>query len=138
MKRFGNLVSAAVLGIGLFTATTQAQTNAQEIADNLRAQLSEVQITKTELKARAEQLEEDLKPENIEFSLAGVGSTHPELLRERRQRQLTVVLAGVREQLDELDLRQSRLETAIVEADAEAYWQSAGIVSNTQRRSNRP
>jgi hypothetical protein len=124
---------------GLFAATTLAQTSAQEIAANLRVQLSEVQVRQAEMQARAEQLEEDLKPENIERSLAGVGSTHPERLREQRRRQLEIARAYVRVQLDELDRSQTRLETAIAEADAVAYWQSAGIaIGATQRTNNLP
>jgi hypothetical protein len=124
MKRLMFRIPATLLLSGLFATTTSAQ----EIAANLRVQLSEVEIQKSELQARGEQIQEDLKPENIERSLAGIGSTRPELLRERRQRQLEVAKARVRLQLDDLDRIQTRLETAIAEADAEAYWESAGIV----------
>jgi hypothetical protein len=127
MKRLVNRIPAILLLSGLLATTALAQTNAQEIAANLRVQLSEVQITKAEMQARDEQLQEDLKPENIERSLAGIGSTHPELLREGRRRQLELARARVRVQLDELDLSQTRLESAIADADAVAYWQSAGI-----------
>lgn len=128
MKRLMFRIPATLLLSGLFATTILAQTSAQEIAANLRVQLSEVEIQKSELQARGEQIQEDLKPENIERSLAGIGSTRPELLRERRQRQLEVAKARVRLQLDDLDRIQTRLETAIAEADAEAYWESAGVV----------
>src|SRR5258705_5331891 len=102
-------------------------------------QLSEVQVRKAEMQARDEQLEEILKPENIERSLAGLGSTQPERLREQRRRQLEIPRAGVRVHLDELDRSQTRLETAIGEADAVAYWQSTGIaICTTQRTNNLP
>jgi len=127
MKRLVTGIPAILLLSGLFAITTLAQTSAQEIATNFRLQLSEVQVRQAELQVRSEQLEEDLKPENIERSVAGLGSTRPELLREQRRRQLEIVKAGVRVQLDELDRSQTRLETAIVEADALAYWQSAGL-----------
>jgi hypothetical protein len=68
--------------------------------------------------------------------VAGVGSTRPELLREQRQRQLEIARARVRVQLDELDRRHTRLETAIAEADALAYWQSAGIDTGSTQRTN--
>ena len=98
-----------------------------------------MQVTKAEMQARDEQLEEDLRPENIERSLAGIGSTRPELLRERRRRQLEIARAWVRAQLDELNRSQTRLETAIAEADAAAYWQSAGIgIGTTQGTNNWP
>ncbi len=127
MKRLVTGIPAILLLSGLFAITTLAQTSAQEIATNFRLQLSEVQVRQAELQARSEQLEEDLKPENIERSVAGIGSTHPERLREQRRRQLEIVRASVRLQLDELDRSHARLEAAIVEADALAYWQSAGL-----------
>src|SRR5205823_3361221 len=75
---------------------TPAQSNAQERAANLRAQLVEAQARQAELQTRLQQLEENLKPENIERSLAGVGSVHPEELREARRRQLEIEKRGVR------------------------------------------
>jgi len=111
----------------VFAITTLAQTDAQEVAANLRVQLVEVQLRQTELQTRNEQLEEDLRPENIERSLAGIGSTHPERLREQRRRQLEVAKIRLRLELDELDGNYQRLEKAIAEADDLAYWQSAGI-----------
>ena len=128
MKTLLRPVLATLLLTGLLTITTYAQTSAQEIADNLRLQLNELEVRQAELQARAQQLEEDLKPENIERSLAGVGSTRPEELREQRRRQLELAKSRIRFQLDELDRVHARLEAAIVEADAEAYWQSAGVV----------
>jgi hypothetical protein len=134
MKSLVNQIPAALVLSGLLATTIVAQTSAQEIAANLRVQLNEVQLRKAEMQARDEQLEEDLKPENIERGLAGIGSTHPELLRERRRRQLEIARAYVRAQLDELDRNQTRLETAVAEADAVAYWQSAGIDTGTSQR----
>jgi ribosome biogenesis SPOUT family RNA methylase Rps3 len=112
---------------GLFAATVLAQSSAKETAASLRAQLSEVQIKKAEVQALDEQLQEDLRPENIERSFAGFGSTHPERLRELRRRQLEITRAGVRIELDDLDRSQTCLEAAIGEAETVAYWQSASI-----------
>jgi hypothetical protein len=136
MKRLVDRIPVILLLSGLFATTTLAQTSAQEIAASFRLQLSEVEVRQTEMQARDEQLEEDLKPENIERSLAGIGSTHPERLREQRRRQLETARALIRVQLDELDRSQTRLETAIAEADALAYWQSAGITIDTTQRTN--
>ncbi len=106
-------------------APAHAQTRAQEKAASLRAQLAEVEAKQAELQTRLQNLDEKLKPENIENSLAGVGSTHPEDLREQRRRQLEIERNGVRAQLDLLATSHSRLETAIATADADAYRQSA-------------
>jgi len=135
MKKVVTRIPAILLLSGLFAITTLAQTSAQEIAANSRLQLSEVQLRQAELQARSEQLEEDLKAENIERSVAGIGSTHPERLRELRRRQLEITRARVRIELDELDRNQTCLEAAIGEADTVAYWQSAGIaIGNLQGR----
>ena len=138
MKKLVTRIPAILVLSGLIATTVLAQTSAEEIAANFRMQLNEIQVRQAEMQARDEQLEEDLRPENIERSLAGIGSTRPELLRERRRRQLGIARVRVRAQLDELDRSRTRLETAIAEADAVAYWESAGIDSGTTQRTNLP
>ena len=117
------VVFAALLMIEPSPASTQ--TGAQEKAASLRAQLIDVETKQAELQTRLQNLEEKLKPENIESALAGVGSTHPEDLREQRRRQLEIERNGLQKQLELLNTSHSRLETAIAAADAEAYRQSA-------------
>lgn len=112
-------------------SSAEIQTNAQEKAANLRSQLSEVEARQSELQARLQKLEEDMKSENIERSLAGVGSTRPEDLREQKRRQLEIERNGVRAQLDLLTVSHTRLETAIAQADADAYRQSAAPMTAT-------
>jgi len=98
---------------------------AAESLEKLRAQLLDVQAKEEELRERARQLEESLKPENIEHSLAGVGSTRPEELREYRRRQLTKEKDGVLAQLKVVETSRQRLETAILNAQGRAYQESA-------------
>jgi len=114
-----------VLALALFLIPVRAQEGPQERAARLRAQLADVQAQQTELQTRFSQVNEDLKPENIERSLAGVGSTHPEDLREARRRQLEIQRKGIQSQLDSLEATRARLETAITSADAESYRQTA-------------
>lgn len=112
----------------VFTANAFAQDQpetAAESLEKLRAQLSDVQANEEALRAQAQELEESLKPENIERSLAGVGSTRPEELRESRRRQLTIARDGVLAQLKLLETSRQRLETAILNAEGRAYQQSA-------------
>ena len=118
------LLLLAVLFTGSVFAEDQPETAAESL-EKLRAQLLEVQAKEEGLRARAQQLEESLKPENIERSLAGVGSTKPEELRESRRRQLTIERDGVLAQLKLLETSRQRLETAIANAEARAYQQSA-------------
>jgi septal ring factor EnvC (AmiA/AmiB activator) len=60
-----------------------------------------------------------LKPENIEKSTSGYGTTHPEELREQRKRQLESEMQRVRKQLDQLAASHTRLDEAIATSDAE-------------------
>ena len=110
-----------------FSGAVQAQQapSAAENAEKLRAQLLDIQTKEDELKARAEELDEALKPENIEHSLAGIGSTKPEELREAKRRQLQKQRDGIEAQLRTLETSRLRLESAILDADARAYQQSA-------------
>src|SRR5437016_5253795 len=125
-----------LVAAGFLAVRTPAQTNAQERAANLRAQLADTDARQTELQSRLRQLEENLKPDNIERSLAGVGSVHPEELREARRRQLEIEKRGVQSQLDVLAASRSRLETAIAAADAEGYRQSAGPSPSIETTTN--
>jgi len=111
----------------LFTSVIVAQdgSSAADTAAKLRLQLIEVQTKEAELQARLQQLDEDLKPGNIERALAGIGSTHPEELREHRRRQLTIEKNGVLAQLKTLEASKASLESAIAAAEARAYQQSA-------------
>jgi cell division protein FtsB len=113
--------------IGLFSVYVFAQQSAQERAASLRAQLIETQARQAELQTQLQQLEEDLKPENIERSLAGVGSTHPEELREERRRQLEIKRKGLESQLEVLAASRTRLEAAVARADTESYRESASV-----------
>jgi hypothetical protein len=116
-----------VLLVSIFTVTANAQesSSAAESVEKLRAQLLEVQGKEEALRGRAQQLDESLKPENIERSLAGVGSTKPEELREARRSQLTIERDGVQAQLKLVETSRQRLETAIANAEVRAYQESA-------------
>src|SRR5215813_933955 len=109
----------------LITPVVAQQQTAAETAASLRAKLAEAQSRQAELQQRLQELDEALKPENIQNSLAGVGSVHPEQLRDQRRRQLEKEKAGVNTQLEQLANSQRRLEKAIADADAAAYHQSA-------------
>ena len=103
----------------------QGSTDAAEKADKFRLQLLDVQAKEAELQERVRQLDEDLKPENIEHSLAGIGSTRPEELREHRRQQLQNEKDSLTAQLGHLEKTQASLEADIANADADAYHQSA-------------
>ena len=130
LKLRSSFVLIILFGLG-FTAASFAQDrsgapqNAAEEAAGLRAQLIEVQSKEAALQVRASELDEAMKPENIERAFAGIGSTRPEELREQRRRQLSIEREGVRKQLELLATSRARLESAILAADGRAYQQSA-------------
>src|SRR5947209_15929373 len=91
-------------------ALAQEAATVEQLAEALRAQLRDVTDKQAQLQAREQQLDEDLKPENIEHSLAGVGTTDAVALRDRRRQQLEREKASVEEQLQSLAASRSRLE----------------------------
>jgi hypothetical protein len=135
MKRKIGLALLALLTLLMLSVSVYAQ-DAGETLDKLRAQLLEVQGKEDGLRDRLQQLDESIKPENIERSLAGVGSTRPEELRESRRRQLTIERDGVLAQLKTLENSRQRLESAIANAEALAYQQSARPATQTMRTSS--
>ena len=92
---------------------------AEQRSSALHSELRDVEAKKAELEARAEDIDYALKPENIERSTAGYGTTHPEELREQRRKQLENEKQRVLKQLDQLAASQTRLEQAIATSDAE-------------------
>jgi hypothetical protein len=125
MKRKSSLILLLfVLALGV-SVSAQEPVSAADQVEKLKAQLLEVQAREAGLRERLEQLDEAIKPENIERSLAGVGSTRPEELREARRRQLSRERDSVLAQLQTIDTSRSRLESALANAEAAAYQESA-------------
>src|SRR3954447_1507516 len=102
-------ITLILLGVICFTSVV-ARSTMQDSAEGLRIRLGEVQEEQAQLEARLTELDEQLKPQNIEFSLAGVGTTHPEVLREQLRRQLAAEKNKVRSRLDQLNASRTRLE----------------------------
>jgi chromosome segregation ATPase len=92
---------------------------AEQRAENLRAQLRDVQEKEANLQSRSEQLDFDLRPENIDRSVAAYGSTHPEDARDARRRGLENEKSRVESQLNLMTTSRQRLESAIASADQE-------------------
>ena len=112
----------------VFSASAYAQESAPSAAEsveNLKSHLLDLQGKEEELRLRLAELDESVKPENIERSLAGVGSTRPEELRESRRRQLTIQRDALQSQLQTLETERQRLEAALANAEALAYQESA-------------
>ena len=92
---------------------------AEQRSAELWKQLRDVESQQANLQSRLEEIDYALKPESIDRSIAGYGSTRPEELREQRKRQLEGDKLRSQKQLEQLNANHTRLETAIAAADAE-------------------
>ncbi|HUE81668.1 MAG TPA: hypothetical protein VMM84_06085 [Pyrinomonadaceae bacterium] len=90
---------------------------AEQRAENLRAQLRDVEAKEADLQSRLEQVEFALLPENIERAMASFGSTRPEDAREYRRKQLNSEQGRLTSQLGRMAASRVRLEAAIANAD---------------------
>jgi len=117
----------AVLLVSAQSARLFAQDSpsAAEAAQQLRNQLSQLNDREAEVKIRLQELDYELKPENIEHYFAGYGSLHPEELREGRRKKLQIEKDRLLAQLTEIGQSRQQLEAAIVAADTKAYQASA-------------
>lgn len=94
-------------------------TRAEQRSEQLRSQLIDVQAKIANFEAALEQIDFALRPENIESSTAGYGSTRPEATRDARKKQLEGEKSRVTAQLKLVEQSKARLETAVASADAE-------------------
>jgi hypothetical protein len=124
MKVIFSLILLFLLVSGVNVCAQESESAAEQV-DRLKLQLLDVQGQEDGLRRHLQELDEAIKPENIERSLAGVGSTRPEELREQRRRQLSIERNGVLSQLQTLETSRLRLESAIASAEAQAYHESA-------------
>jgi hypothetical protein len=92
---------------------------AEQRAEAFRAQLRDVQAKESDLQARMEQIDYDIRPENIERSTSTIGTTRPDEMRDVRRRQLESERSRVQSQLNLLSTSRLRLESAIALADTE-------------------
>jgi type IV secretory pathway VirB10-like protein len=90
----------------------------QQRAEALHAQLLGTMEKEAALQARLDQFDQQLLPDNIDRSLAGVGSLHPEDAREALRRRLTSEKRRVQSQLDLLRQDHTRLQASLADSDA--------------------
>jgi len=92
---------------------------AEQRSADLWKQLRDVEAQQADLQSRVEEIDYQLRPENIDRAVAGFGSMRPEELREQRRKSLENEKLRIQKQLDQLAANHSRLETAIAGADAD-------------------
>jgi hypothetical protein len=125
MRRRVKIISIVVVIAFAFTVTAQDTSCPDDTIANLKQQLIDIEWTETESRIRLEELDEQLKPENIEIAVSGIGSTHPEELREHRRKLLTIERDGIQTQLDLLEEKRARIRAAIAAAEFAAYLKYA-------------
>src|SRR5882724_13528499 len=118
-------VSIVLVFAFAFIVTAQEINSADDKIANLKQQLMEIEWIKTDAQIRLEELDEQLKPENIERAVAGIGSTHPEALREYRRKVLMIERDEIHAQLDLLEENRARIKAAIAAAEYIAYLKYA-------------
>lgn len=106
--------------VAVTTAWPQDLATVEQQVETLRARLGEVADKEAKLQERARQIEEGLEPQNIERSVAGVGTTDARALRDERRQQLEREKANVESQMRSLAASRASLEATIASAEAEA------------------
>ncbi len=93
-------------------------TRAEQRAEALRKELLDLIEKEISFKSRLVQVEEDIRPENIERSMSLNGSTRTAELRDTRRRILENERKGVDSVLNQTSQSRARLEDDVRQADA--------------------
>lgn len=96
-------------------------TREEQRAETLQSQLSGTIEKEAGLQARLEEIDEQLRPENIERASAGAGSLRPEEVRDSLRRRLTSEKHRIQTQLDTLAHSRERLKASLSDADAAVH-----------------
>ncbi len=92
-------------------------THTEERAEVLRKQLIELIEKETAYRTRMTQMDEDMRPENIERSMAGIGGTRTAEMRDTRRRSLDSERRGLESLLSITAQSRIRLEEDVRQAD---------------------
>ncbi|MDX6500965.1 MAG: hypothetical protein QOG23_4225 [Blastocatellia bacterium] len=91
---------------------------AEDRAGVLRKQLLELIEKDTSYRSRLAQIDEDMRPENIERALSGVGTTRTSELRDVRRRSLEIERRGLESLVNLTTQGRLRLEEDVRQADS--------------------
>jgi hypothetical protein len=98
--------------------TLELLARAEERAGILRKQLIESIEKETAYRSRLAQMDEEVRPENVERSLSGVGTTRTAEIREVRRRSLEIEKRGLESLLNLNSQSRARLEDDVRQADS--------------------
>jgi hypothetical protein len=90
----------------------------EQRAEALQAQIQDATEKEGPLQTRIDQLDDQLRPENIDRALAGVGSMRPEEAKDALRRRLGNEKRRLEAQLDLLHQSEARLKASLATADA--------------------
>lgn len=93
-------------------------TKSEQRSDSLRRQLFEMIEKENSIRGRVDQIDNDMRPESIERTMATVGSLRPEELREQRRRSLALEKANLQVLLTEVQKNRANLEQNLLRSDA--------------------
>jgi hypothetical protein len=99
-------------------ASLELLTRAEERAGILRKQLIEVMEKDTSYRSRLAQIDEEMRPENIERGMSAVGTTRTAEIREVRRRSLEIEKQGLQGLLSLNGQNRTRLDEDLKAADA--------------------
>ena len=98
--------------------TLELLARAEERAGILRKQLIESIEKETAYRSRLTQMDEEVRPENVERALSGVGTTRTAEIREVRRRSLEIEKRGLESLLNLNTQSRARLEDDVRQADS--------------------
>ena len=98
--------------------TLELLARAEERAGILRKQLIESIEKETAYKSRLAQMDEEVRPENVERALSGVGTTRTAEIRDARRRSLEIEKRGLESLLNLNAQSRARLEDDVKQADS--------------------
>jgi chromosome segregation ATPase len=105
----------------------------EQRAEALHVRLRENLEKQIKLQARLDELDQQLRPENIERLFTGIGSVRPEEARDSVRRRITTEKQGIQAQLDVLRQERSRLQASLATADL-SIQRLRGRISEIIRR----
>lgn len=108
---------------------------AEQRAESFRTKLRDVMEKEVALQTRAEQIEYELKPENIDRRAATTGTLRPDELRSHIRTQLENEKKRIESQFSLITESRTRLESAIVVADTEVERLRA-LINQEELRDN--
>ncbi len=101
----------------LFDVTRVLLVGEEQRAESLQIRLRETVDRQFALQARMDQVDNQLKPENMERMFVGVGLLRPEEVRDTVRRRLSFEKQGLMAQLELLRQERNRYQTALATAD---------------------